>query len=260
MLSSVDKPIRSVDHMLQLFEVFRTYAKEEYGVTELSNAVGLHKNNVFRLLATLCSRGFIEQNTVSENYRLGLGIFNLGEKFIHRFGMLSLAKPFMKKLTQGFGESSYIGILHAESVVYLGISEALAPVRVASRVGKSLPAHATDVGKVLLSELNGNALTTLYHHKRLTRCTPNTITSFTELKSALREAAQNGYAIDDEELEEGVRSVAVIIRGYQSQPVAALSVSAPADRLCVDRIKNEIVPVLSQYSLEISKRSGYDEP
>jgi DNA-binding IclR family transcriptional regulator len=246
--------------MLQLFEVFRTYAKEEYGVTELSNAVGLHKNNVFRLLATLCSKGFIEQNPITENYRLGLGIFNLGEKFIHRFGMLALARPFMKKLTAEFGESSYIGLLHAESAVYLGISESLAPVRVASRVGKSLPAYATDVGKVLLSELSVKNLSALYHHKRLTRCTPKTITSFTELKSALREVTQNGYAIDDEELETGVRSVAVTIRGFQSQPMAALSISAPAARLSINKIKNDIAPVLSQYSMEISKRSGYDEP
>jgi DNA-binding IclR family transcriptional regulator len=257
---TADKPVRSVDHMLQLFEVFRTYAKEEYGVTELSNAVGLHKNNVFRLLATLCSRGFIEQNPLTENYRLGLGIFNLGEKFIHRFGMLSLAKPFMKKLTHEFGESSYIGLLHGDNAVYLGISETLAPVRVASRVGKSLPAHATDVGKVLLAELPGKTLTSLYHHKRLTKCTQNTITSFTELKSALREVVQNGYAIDDEELESGVRSVAVAIRGFQSQPVAALSIAAPASRLCIDKIKDKIVPTLSRYSLEISKRSGYGEP
>jgi DNA-binding IclR family transcriptional regulator len=246
--------------MLQLFEVFRTYAKEEYGVTELSNAVGLHKNNVFRLLATLCSKGFIEQNPVTENYRLGLGIFNLGEKFIHRFGMLSLARPFMKKLTQEFGESSYIGLLHSENAVYLGISESLAPVRVASRVGKSLPSHATDVGKVLLAEMPVKTLTSLYHHKRLTKCTPNTISSFTELKNTLKEISHNGYAIDDEELELGVRSVAVTIRGFQSQPVAALSVSAPSSRLSIDRIINKIVPVLSQYSLEISKRSGYDEP
>ncbi|MDR2400401.1 MAG: IclR family transcriptional regulator, partial [Deferribacteraceae bacterium] len=199
------------------------------------------------------------QNPVTENYRLGLGIFNLGEKFIHRFGMLSLAKPFMKKLTQEFGESSYIGLLHGESAVYLGVSETLAPVRVASRVGKSLPAHATDVGKVLLAELPGKTLTSLYYHKRLTRCTSNTITSFTDLKSSLREVAQNGYAIDNEELEMGIRSVAVAIHGFQSQPVAALSISAPAVRLSIDKIRNKIVPILSQYSLEISKRSGYDE-
>jgi DNA-binding IclR family transcriptional regulator len=245
--------------MLQLFEVFRAYAKEEYGVTELSNAVGLHKNNVFRLLATLCSRGFIEQNPLTGNYRLGLGIFNLGEKFIHRFGMLSLAKPFMKKLTQEFGESSYIGLLHGENAVYLGVSETLAPVRVASRVGRSLPAHAADIGKVLLAELPGKTLSSLYHHKRLVRCTENTITSFTELKSALREIAQNGFAIDDEELESGVRSAAVAIRGYQRQPVAALSISAPASRLGIDKIRDKIVPTLMRYSLEISKRSGYDE-
>jgi DNA-binding IclR family transcriptional regulator len=246
--------------MLQLFEVFRACGKEEYGVTELSNAVGLHKNNVFRLLATLCSKGFIEQNLVTENYRLGLGVFNLGEKFIHRFGMLTIAKPFMKKLTAEFGESSYIGLLHEDNAVYLGISETLAPVRVASRVGKSLPAHATDVGKALLAELSGKALTDLYHQKRLVKASPNSITSITELKNALREVVQFGYAIDDEELETGVRSVAVVIRGFQSQPVAALSVSAPVFRLPISRIKDEIVPVLSKYSLEISKRSGYEAP
>ena len=251
------KPIQSVYHGLQLFEVFRTAEKEEFGVTELSNALGLHKNNVFRLLATLSSCGYIEQNPLTENYRLGIGIFNLGQKFIHKLGILKLARPFMKKITQEVNESAYIGILRDANAIYLGISESSHPVRVASRVGKDVPAYATAIGKIQLAYASEDEISKIYPESRLKKYTPHTITSVNELKKSLREAISNDYAIDNEELEAGVRCIAVPIKDYLGVPVAALSVSGPSSRTSEARLKEEILPVVQKFSREISKRLGY---
>lgn len=253
------KPIQSVYHALQLFEVFRTAEKEEFGVTELSNALGLHKNNVFRLLATLSSCGYIEQNTSTENYRLGIGIFNLGQKFIHKLGILKLARPFMKKITQEVNESAYIGILREGNAIYLGISETAHPVRVASRVGKDVPAYATAIGKAQLAYASEEEINKIYPETRLKRYTPNTIVSLAELKRQLKDVSVNDYAIDNEEYEQGVRCVAVPIKDYLGVPVAALSVSAPVSRMSEARIKDEILPVVQKFSREISKRLGYQQ-
>lgn len=253
------KPIQSVYHALQVFEVFRTADKEEFGVTELSNELKLHKNNVFRLLATLSSCGYIEQNAQTENYHLGIGIFNLGQKFIHKLGILKLARPFMKKITQEVGESAYIGILREGNAIYLGVSETTNPVRVASRVGKDVPAYATAIGKVQLAFLTEEEVSKIYPDNKLAKHTNNTISTVIELKKQLKEIAVNDYALDNEEFEKGVRCIAVAIKDYQGIPVAALSVSGPANRMTDERMRGEIFPIVQKFSREISKRLGYQQ-
>jgi DNA-binding IclR family transcriptional regulator len=254
------KPVQSVYHALQLFEVFRTAEnKDEFGVTELSKSLGLHKNNVFRLLATLASRGYIEQNFNTENYRLGIGIFNLGQKFVSKLGILKLSRPFMEKIVAEVNESVYIGILREGNVIYLDIVETNLPVRVVSRVGKDVPAYCTAIGKVQLAYSSEEEINKIYMGARLKRYTDNTITSLPVLKKDLRSVAENDYALDNQEFEERVRCVAVPVKDYLGIPVAALSVTGPACRMTDERIMNQILPVARKYAREISKRLGYHE-
>ncbi|MBZ4672425.1 IclR family transcriptional regulator [Deferribacterales bacterium Es71-Z0220] len=252
------KLVQSVYHALQLFEVFRTSEKrEEYGVTELSKTLGLHKNNVFRLLATLESRGYIEQNQFTENYRLGIGIFNLGQKFVNKLGLLKLAKPFMEKIVAETKESVYIGILREGAVIYLDIVEADQTVRIVSRVGKDAPAYCTAIGKIQLAYASEEEINKVYMGARLKRYTDNTITSLPELKKHLKTVSEKDYAFDDEEFEESVRCIAVPVKDYLGVPVAALSVTGPACRMSYERMNNEILPVVQKYAREISKRLGF---
>jgi DNA-binding IclR family transcriptional regulator len=252
------KLVQSVYHALQLFEVFRTAEKkEEFGVTELSKTLGLHKNNVFRLLATLESRGYIEQNNFTENYRLGIGIFNLGQKFVNKLGLLKLAKPFMEKIVAETNESVYIGILREGAVIYLDIVEAEQTVRIVSRVGKDAPAYCTAIGKIQLAYASEEEINKVYMGARLKKYTENTITSLPELKKHLKVVAEKDYAFDDEEFEESVRCIAVPVKDYLGVPVAALSVTGPACRMDYDRMNNQILPVAQKYAREISKRLGY---
>jgi len=252
------KLVQSVCHALQLFEVFRTSEKsEEYGVTQLSKTLGLHKNNVFRLLATLESRGYIEQNKFTENYRLGIGIFNLGQKFVNKLGILKLAKPFMEKIVNETKESVYIGILREGVVIYLDIVESDQTVRIVSRVGKDAPAYCTAIGKIQLAYASEEEINKVYMGARLKRYTDNTITSLPELKKHLKIVAEKDYAFDDEEFEESVRCIAVPVKDYLGVPVAALSVTGPVCRMSYERMNNEILPIVQKYAREISKRLGF---
>ncbi len=252
------KSIQSVQHALQLFEVFRKSNKqEEFGVTELSRVLGLHKNNVFRLLATLSACGYIEQNPVTENYRLGIGIFNLGQKFINKLGFLKLARPFLEKICVEVNEAVYIGILRESNVVYLDIVEANHPVRIVSRVGKDVPAYCTSIGKIQLAYSSDDEANKLFVGARLKKYTDHTITSLPELKRHLKDIYSKDYAIDNQEYENDVRCVAVPIKDYVGVPVAAVSVSGPVYRMSEERILDEVLPVARKYAREISKRLGY---
>jgi DNA-binding IclR family transcriptional regulator len=252
------KPVQSIYHALQLIEIFReTPDKQELGVTELSKRLNLHKNNVFRLLATLEARGYIEQNLQSENYRLGINIFKLGQQFVYKLGILKLAKPFLVKIAHEINEAVYIGILREGSAIYLDVVEPDLPVKVSSRVGKDVPAYCTAIGKMQLAYASEEEVNKIYMGARLKKMTNNTITSLPELKKNLSAIAEADYAIDNEEFEEGVKCVAVPVKDYLGVPVAALSLTAPAYRLSEERIEKQVLPVIRRYANEISKRLGY---
>ncbi|MCA1927389.1 MAG: IclR family transcriptional regulator [Calditerrivibrio sp.] len=252
------KLVQSVAHVLQLFEVYRTTDyREEFGVTELSKQLGLHKNNVFRLLATLESRGYIEQNKATENYRLGIEIFDLGQKYLNKLGLLKLARPFMEKVVSEINESVYIGILKEGSVVYLDIVEAMQTIKIVSRVGKDVPAYCTAIGKIQLAYASEEELNKIYMGARLKKYTDKTITSLPELKKHLKVVTENDYAIDDEEFEESVRNVGVPIKNYEGVSIAAISATGPICRMTPSKIENEVLPALKKYAREISKRLGY---
>jgi IclR family KDG regulon transcriptional repressor len=142
--------IQSVTNALNLLEEFRA-DRVELGVTELSKRLSLHKNNVFRLLATLEAKGYIEQNKATENYRLGVKSLELGQTFIKQLGLVRQAKPFLKEIVNKCDEMAYIGVIRQNSVVYLDVEEASQTVKVANRVGWRLPIHCTAIGKAQIA-------------------------------------------------------------------------------------------------------------
>lgn len=142
--------IQSVAHALDVLEEYRGET-DELGVTELSKKLKLHKNNVFRILATLQSRNYIEQNKSNDNYKLGIKCLELGQTFIHQRGLLKQAKAILRELAEMTGETSYLSFLRGNEVVYLDAVEGTSTVRVVSRVGLHMPLHATAAGKALVA-------------------------------------------------------------------------------------------------------------
>jgi IclR family KDG regulon transcriptional repressor len=247
--------IQSVSHALDVLEQFNGNI-EEIGVTELSKRLKLHKNNVFRLLATLEARGYIQQNKSTENYRLGLKCLQLGQSFIHQMGLLLQSRAILEDLAKITRESAYVAVRKGTGIVPLDFVEPVRAVRVVSFLGTALPVHCTAAGKIYLvfesdGELNhGNG-------SEFKRYTGNTIVDSAALTEQKQEISAAGYAVDQEEFTEEVSSVAVPVRDYTRMLVGAIAVVGPSQRLTTDVIKNDVVPKIVRAGDELSKRLGY---
>ena len=248
--------IQAVSHALDLLEQFHDDV-DELGVTELSKRLKLHKNNVFRLLATLESRNYIEQNRVTENYRLGLKTLELGQTFIKQMGLLRQSRPVLESLVQQCNETTYVAILKEFHIIYLDVVETDLTVRVVPRVGARLPAYCTAAGKVQIAYMTDEELTNYLPAKEMKRFTPNTITDREELKKHLALVAKQGHAIDNEELDVGVKCVGAPIRDYTRRIIGAVSISGPSMRFTDARLEKELIPLVIQASEEISAKLGY---
>jgi DNA-binding IclR family transcriptional regulator len=250
--------IQSVAHALDVLEQFFGDT-DELGVTELSKRLKLHKNNVFRLLATLEARGYIEQNRTTENYRLGIKCLHLGRRYIHHMGLVRQARPILAELARNCRETAYVSIVRKDGVVPLEAHEAEdRSVRITPPIGQTLPLYCTAAGKVHLAfdseEQLKSALPDL-----MRRFTPRTIIDRAELLAQLEGVAREGYAVDSAEFTEEVTSVAVPIRDYTRTVVGSIALAGPSYRLLPERISAELAPALLNAGRDLSHRLGFND-
>ena len=251
-----DYLIQSVSHALDLLEQFQG---QELGVTELSARLHLQKNRVFRLLATLMSRGYVEQNPATENYRLGLKPLGLAQMVIRNIGLLGPSRAILREIVDACDETAYISTIKDGHIIYLDIVETTNTVRVVPRIGFRLPAYCTAAGKVYLAFVEG-LVEKLYTRAPMQAFTSTTITALDNLKLELSIIARRGYAIDNEEHDTGVRCVAVPVRDYTSQVVGALSISGPSSRFSGERISQELAPLILREGDRLSEQLGFKPP
>lgn len=247
--------IQSVAHALDVLEQFRG-SVDEIGVTELSKRLKLHKNNVFRLLATLEARGYIEQNKITENYRLGLRCLQLGQRCIQQMGLLLQSHAVLEDLSKATQESAYVAVRKGNAIIALDFVEAPRVVRVVSFLGTVLPYHCTAAGKIhLVFESESVSLQNL--PERLERFTSHTIVDRNALREQMKIIGEAGYAVERSEFAEDVHAVAVPVRDYTRSLVGSLVVVGPAHRLSDDALNHAIVPALLKAGTELSKRLGF---
>ncbi len=252
-----DYVIHSVDHALDVLEAFRAN-EPELGVTQLSKILKLHKNNVFRILATLESRGYIEQNPRTENYRLGLKAFEAGQAYLRHVSLLSVANPEMVQLSDSLKENSYLAVLRGDYVFYLDEIIADQTIQVVSRLGTRVSPHCTATGKVFLAFSAVDQAELILQHLKLEKMTPNTIIDKERLNKILQKVRSSGCAVDMEEWTMGLRCVAAPILDYYGKIQGTLSVSGPAERMSEKRIKEEIVPSVVKCATEASRKMGFE--
>ena len=230
--------IQSVSHALDILESF-TRTEKELGVTELSKRLGMHKNNVFRLLATLEHRGYIDQNKETENYRLGPRTLQIGSIFIEQRECRRQARPLLEELAAETGETSVIAVLRATKVVFMDGVETSRTVRAVSRIGAMLQAHCTAVGKVQLAHLAPAEIERLYPAAELPTVTPRTLKTREALLNELEAVRGRGFAFEDEECDLDVGALAAPVRDFSGNVIAAIGIVAPATRLSGDRNAQE---------------------
>ena len=254
--SRQDYLVKSVANALDILEAF-TGGQAELGVTELGKRLNLHKNNVFRLLATLEMRGYIEQNRETENYRLGLKPLELGKAFQRHCGLTLHGRESLEAAAARTGETASLGVLRGDRVIYIDVVETTRSVRVASRLGAVLPAYCTSVGKVLLAHRTSEEIAAYLERTALTAYTPRTVTDPQVLLHQFGQIRRQGFAVDREEYEEAVRCVAAAVRDHSGAVAAAISLSGPAQRLPDERLRDELVPAVVEAARTLSRRLGY---
>ena len=176
--------IQAVENSLNVLEQF-TGDKAELGITEISRELRLHKNNVFRVLATLQNRGYIEQNPRNENYRLGTKVLELSRAFLDHTGLNKVAQPMLKKLADRINENAYLGLLKSSQVVYVEHAESHQVLRVTSRIGRSISPLCTAIGKVILAYMPEQEIERVIEKNGFKQHTSNTIVDKAEFLRTL---------------------------------------------------------------------------
>jgi DNA-binding IclR family transcriptional regulator len=254
-----DYVIQTVVNALRLLEEF--HSEDELGVTELSRRLKLHKNNVFRLLATLEQRDYIEQSPANERYRIGARCLELGEAFCRSHSLLERARPILRDLARSVGETAHLALMTSFEVVHIDAEVFPQPILTPSRLGQRLPAHCTALGKVLLG-LAPEQTRQAYDQavvagRDLPSRTPATIVDPMKFFEHIRTVAGQGFALDIEECEDGLNCVAAPVHGRDGHVVAALSISGPAFRMGIDRCLRGVAPEVTAAAARLSHDLGF---
>jgi IclR family transcriptional regulator, KDG regulon repressor len=234
--------IQSVSHALDVLEEL-CKAAAEIGVTELSKRLKLHKNNVFRLLATLELRGYVEQNKETEDYRLGVRALQLGQSYLVQSSLVARALPVLKSLSEATGETASLAILQGGSVQFPVSVESKRPVKVAGRIAVSFPAKMSAVGRLLTAQMPDAALAELL--------ASNTAQD-AAIKSQLGELRSTGMVMDRGATEADVLAVSRVVRGVNSEIIGAIEVLGPQYRAKTDLI----IPKLEEAAQALSTSLG----
>jgi DNA-binding IclR family transcriptional regulator len=254
-----DYAIQAVINAMRLLETFRD--EEEQGVTSLAKRLDLHKNNVFRLLATLEQLGYIEQCAESDRYRLGIRSLELGQSFGRGRNLLRRARTVLEDLVATCGESAHLALLRNHQVVHVEGRRAERLVLTGTRVGQSLPAHCTALGKVLLAcspvEVREAFDRRMAAGGNLPKLTPATISDPVKFFEHLRGVASRGFALDVDECETGLSCAAAPIFDGEGRLAAAISVSGPSFRLPEERLLDAVVPLVVAAGEQLSRELGF---
>jgi len=247
--------VQVVDRALAALDVLANRSSE-CSLVELCSALDLHKSTVHRLMMVLEQHRLVDKNPETGRYRLGLKLFEFGSKAIAALDPRRHARPYLDRLQRELGETVFFCILDDGQVFYLDKVESQQSIRTACTVGSRAPAYCTAVGKAMLAELPDAEVNDIVRRWGLKAITANTITTAATLRAELRAVRSRGYAIDNEEKEEGLRCISAAVRGHSGKLFAAISASGPAFRITKGRIP-EIGQLVMRAANDLSVEFGH---
>jgi DNA-binding IclR family transcriptional regulator len=219
-------------------------------LTDASEYLGVASSTAHRLLAMLQYRGFVRQDGVSRAYEPGAALSTIAFSMSRHVDVRARARPVLERLNEELDETVHLGRLEGRQVHFLDSIESRRAVRVASRLGRLMPAHATSTGKAMLSRLGIDEVRALYPEEDLESVTGRTVPSRKELEHDLATTRRRGYATSNEESEEGVASVAVALDS-PSGVQYAVNASVPVNRMS-PAVRAEIAAALQRAAEELS--------
>ncbi len=217
-------------------------AEDGIGITEVAEKLGIDKGSASRLLSTLAHYGYAEKDADTRRYHLGPMVVNLSRIMLQRYPLRETAKPFLRQLMEKTGECAHLAVAAQGKVLYIDQVESPATLRVNAQVGKIAPMHCTALGKALLAFGNCEI------QEPLEIFTARTITDPALLRLHLEQTRKQGYAVDDEEYDYGVRCIAVPVFDFREKVVGSIGISGPAARMSLEKL-----PALAKSVIEIGQ-------
>src|SRR5579864_410668 len=233
--------VQSLDRGLAVIRAFGP-DRERLSLSEVARATGLTRAAARRFLLTLVKLGYVRND--GREFSLRPRVLELGYAYLSGLALPDVAAPHLEELVAKLHESSSISVLDGHHIVYVVRVPTKRIMTVAISVGTRFPAFATSMGRVLLAALPDDQFERYLAEATFEQFTARTVTDPGRLRAIVREVARQGYAIVDQELEEGLRAVAAPIRGGAGVGTAAINVSAHASRVSMAAMRSEILPAL----------------
>jgi len=230
LMTSRQRTIGSVQRAIDILGLFDE-GTGQLGITEISEALALHKSTAAGLVYTLEHNRYLEQDPVSRKYRLGFKLVERASTLLSQLDVRAAALPHLHALRDWCDETVNLAIRDGGEIIYVERLASRQALGMRTPVGSRAPMHCTALGKALLSALPPADTDRYVMRYGLPAVTPQSITERDRFVGEIETARERGYSVDDEENKPGVRCVAAPIVDHQGQPVAAVSISAPAHRL-----------------------------
>lgn len=235
--------VLSLARGLRVIESFEGHI-EGRSIHEIAQSTGLSRASVRRILLTLELLGYVERSR--QVFRLRTQVLRLGFSFLSSSSVVEAARPVLERITEQLRESSSMSMLDGEKIVYVARSAASRVLAAGLSVGSRLPAYCTSMGRVLLAALPDSELDAFLRGLKPRAYTPKTITSVVQLKKMILKVRKQGYAVVDEELEAGLRSIAVPVFTRSNRVVAAINVGTHVSRVDRTALLGRCLPALQQ--------------
>ena len=250
--------IHVIDRAAQILDCFG-FDHQELSVSEIGAKTGLHRSTAHRILMALEYNDLIKQNPSTGKYHLGIKLFKLGHQAVSQFNLREICRPFLSRLMNDTKETIHLAVLDDDQVLYLDKVEGPHALRMPSRVGRHIPTYCTSLGKAMLSCLDDQEVKSILRRQTLKPHTENTVKNINQLLADLGSVRKHGYAVDNEEIEIGLRCVGAPLRDYTGGMVGAISVAAPSARL-----SEKNTPVIGRMVIAIaagiSQKLGFEKP
>lgn len=242
--------VQSLERGLAVIRAFHADAPE-LTLSDVARATGLTRAAARRFLLTLVDLGYVR--TDGKHFSLTARVLDLGYAFLSSQGLAEIAQPHLEQLSAEVGESSSLSVLDGGDVVYIARSAVSRIMAVSINIGTRFPAHATSMGHVLLAGLPEPELAEYLRATRLDPLTARTITEPERLRAEVDRVREQGWAIVDQELEQGLRSVAAPVHDARGAIIAAVNVSTHASRTGLDVLRADVRPALQATCARITR-------
>ncbi|GII00738.1 IclR family transcriptional regulator [Planobispora takensis] len=244
MVESVDRSSDHVQSLARGLAVIRAFsaAAPELTLSEVARATGLTRAAARRFLLTLVDLGYVR--TDGRLFALSPRVLELGYAYLSSLSLPEVAEPHLERLVAEVHESASVAVLDGEDVVYVSRVATTRIMRVTINIGTRFPAHCTSMGRVLLAWLPPEELDAYLERAELRAFTSKTVTEPAALRAELAKVRSQGWSMVDQELEEGLRSIAVPLRERSGRVAAAMNVSSHASRTTAESARRDLLPHL----------------